>query len=171
MNMNSNLACRLACLVAGFVCIPVGQAAANKPVASPPSPEAHVFGGPSSAAYNTTDARANVIPLAGEWRFELYRKNVGVAEEWFNKELSRTIRLPGTVSTRNLGDPITGIRQQIWGGKNWKPVAEGTRPSSDQTRKVMLKKPVTARFFKLESLREVGQRPWTSLAEFDLVPE
>ena len=61
--------------------------------------------------------KENVIPLAGEWRFELDRKDVGVAEGWFDKELSRTIRLPGSVSTRNLGDPITGIRQQIWGGK------------------------------------------------------
>lgn len=118
MNMNSNLACRrLACLVAAFVCIAVGQTAADKPAASPPAPEAHVFGGPWSGSCNTTDAKENVIPLAGEWRFELDRKDVGIAERWFDKELSQTIRLPGTVSTSNLGDPLTGIRQQIWGGK------------------------------------------------------
>ena len=35
----------------------------------------------------------------------------------------------------------------------------------------MLERPVAARFFKLESLREVQNRSWTSVAEFDLVPE
>ena len=112
-------------MLAAFVCIAAGQAAAGEPAVSPPSPEAHVgamtsldhFGGPSSGSDNTTDAKENVIPLASEWRFELDRKDVGVAEGWFDKELSQTIRLPGTVSTRNLGDPITVIRQQIWGGK------------------------------------------------------
>ena len=56
-------------------------------------------------------------------------------------------------------------------GKNWKPVAEGTWPNSDQPQKVMLAKSVTARFFKLESLREVQNRPWTSVAEFDMEQE
>ncbi|MFO1529621.1 MAG: hypothetical protein U1F77_07790 [Kiritimatiellia bacterium] len=43
-------------------------------------------------------------------------EDAGVAEGWYDKELSKTIRLPGAISTRNLGDPITAIRQQIWGG-------------------------------------------------------
>jgi beta-galactosidase len=57
------------------------------------------------------------LSLAGHWRFEMDHKDTGVAEAWFNKNLSGTIQLPGTVSTRNLGDPITNTRQQIWGGK------------------------------------------------------
>lgn len=92
---------------AAFVCIAARLSAADEAAVSLPS----------SRPYRPVDASARVIPLAGEWRFELDRKDVGVAEGWFDKELSRTIRLPGTVSTRNLGDPIRGIRQQIWGGE------------------------------------------------------
>ena len=65
---------------------------------------------------NPTDAEENVIPLAGEWRFERDRKDQGVAEEWCKKDLPGSIKLPGAISTRNMGDPITVIRQQIWGG-------------------------------------------------------
>ena len=54
-------------------------------------------------------------------------------------------------------------------GKTWKPVAEGSWPNSDQTQTVRLGSPVTARFFKLESLREVQNRNWTSVAEFDII--
>ena len=62
-------------------------------------------------------AQDTVIPLASEWRFELDRKDSGVGENWSNKDLSGVIKLPGTISTNQLGDPITKIRQQVWGGK------------------------------------------------------
>ena len=38
------------------------------------------------------------------------------------------------------------------------PIAEGTWPNSDQPQQVMLEKTVSARFFKLESLRELQNR-------------
>lgn len=69
------------------------------------------------ASVMAAQVESSVISLARDWQFELDRGNVGVAESWFNKELPQTIRLPGTVATRNMGDPITGIRQQVWGGK------------------------------------------------------
>lgn len=47
----------------------------------------------------------------------MVRQDVGDAERWYDKALSGTIRLPGAVSTSNLGDPITGIRQQGKGGR------------------------------------------------------
>lgn len=56
------------------------------------------------------------LPLAGEWRFELDPGNVGVGDKWFGKDLAGSIRLPGTITTNKLGNPITAIRQQIWGG-------------------------------------------------------
>ncbi|MCU0796552.1 MAG: discoidin domain-containing protein [Akkermansiaceae bacterium] len=56
------------------------------------------------------------VSLAGEWKFELDRKDSGVGEGWFNKDLGGSIQLPGTITTNKLGDPITAIRQQIWGG-------------------------------------------------------
>lgn len=62
-------------------------------------------------------AQDTVITLAREWRFELDRKDAGLAGLWFNKDLSGAIKLPGTISTNQLGDPMTTIRQQIWGGE------------------------------------------------------
>ncbi|MCB1131338.1 MAG: discoidin domain-containing protein, partial [Verrucomicrobiae bacterium] len=56
-------------------------------------------------------------------------------------------------------------------GKSWKTIAEGTWPDNGDTQRVTLEKPVTARFFKLESLQEVAGRKWTSVGEFDIVTE
>ena len=57
------------------------------------------------------------LPIDGAWRFAPDRRDAGVLEAWFLKVLPGTIALPGTVSTRGLGDPVTAIRQQIWGGE------------------------------------------------------
>lgn len=61
-------------------------------------------------------AEQPVISLAREWRFEMDPKDTGIREEWFSKDLGGSIRLPGTITTNKLGNPATGIRQQIWGG-------------------------------------------------------
>ena len=71
----------------------------------------------AGSALRPAIAGDDIISLAGEWRFALDRRDAGVAEAWFRKDLPGTIALPGTVSTRGLGDPITAIRQQIWGGE------------------------------------------------------
>jgi hypothetical protein len=47
------------------------------------------------------------LSLAGEWRFALDRSDVGVKEEWFNKDLSNQIRLPGALQSQNYGDEIS----------------------------------------------------------------
>jgi hypothetical protein len=57
-----------------------------------------------------------VISLAREWKFELDPKDEGARAEWFRKDLAGSIRLPGTITGNQLGQPITRIRQQIWGG-------------------------------------------------------
>ncbi|MBN8459351.1 MAG: discoidin domain-containing protein [Verrucomicrobia bacterium] len=56
------------------------------------------------------------IPLSREWKFELDANNAGAGEGWFRRDLAGSIRLPGTITTNKLGNPITTIRQQIWGG-------------------------------------------------------
>lgn len=63
-----------------------------------------------------TAAAEPVISLAREWKFELDPKNAGVGEGWFGKDLGGSIQFPGTITTNRLGNPMTGIRQQIWGG-------------------------------------------------------
>lgn len=56
------------------------------------------------------------ISLAREWKFELDPKDEGTGEGWFRKDFGGAIQLPGTITTNQLGNPITSIRQQIWGG-------------------------------------------------------
>lgn len=57
-----------------------------------------------------------MIALDGKWRFETDPNNSGVPSKWFERELNGSIQLPGTITTNKLGTPISGIRQQIWGG-------------------------------------------------------
>ena len=64
----------------------------------------------------TSVAAEPAIPLAREWKFELDPKDNGTSGQWFNKDLGGSIQLPGTITTNKLGNPITAIRQQIWGG-------------------------------------------------------
>jgi hypothetical protein len=54
-------------------------------------------------------------------------------------------------------------------GRAWREIAAGTWPNSDQPQRVELPKPVRARFLQLEAVREVQGRPWTSVAEFDVI--
>ncbi len=43
------------------------------------------------------------ISLSGEWRFDLDPKNVGITERWFAKDLSDTVKLPGSTDTNRKG--------------------------------------------------------------------
>ena len=47
------------------------------------------------------------LSLAGNWRFQLDRANVGVAERWFDCELAQTATLPGDLSAQDMGDDVT----------------------------------------------------------------
>ena len=62
-------------------------------------------------------AADSALPLAGAWRFEIDRKDAGKAEGWFKRTLTGSIRLPGSMAENGLGDPMKGIRQQVWGGQ------------------------------------------------------
>lgn len=48
-------------------------------------------------------ADESVLSLAGEWRFRLDPKDVGVAEKWFAVKLDDAVRLPGTTDTNRKG--------------------------------------------------------------------
>ena len=50
---------------------------------------------------------AEITDLAGSWRFELDRGNVGESARWFARPLADTFELPGTLPGRGIGDPIT----------------------------------------------------------------
>lgn len=52
-------------------------------------------------------AQVPPMPLAGGWRFQLDRTDVGVAEKWFTRELSHQIALPGILQAQGYGDEIS----------------------------------------------------------------
>ncbi|HEU4391445.1 MAG TPA: glycoside hydrolase family 2 TIM barrel-domain containing protein, partial [Blastocatellia bacterium] len=45
--------------------------------------------------------------LAGEWRFALDRSNTGIADQWFAKDLTDRIKLPGILQSQGYGDEIS----------------------------------------------------------------
>lgn len=47
------------------------------------------------------------IDLSGEWAFHIDSLDQGVEQQWFNKNLPDKIKLPGSMTTNNLGDDIT----------------------------------------------------------------
>ena len=50
---------------------------------------------------------AKTISLAGQWRFALDRKDAGVNEKWFTKNLPDKIQLPGVLQAQGYGDDIS----------------------------------------------------------------
>ena len=52
-------------------------------------------------------ADANIINLAGQWRFKIDSTDVGEAQQWFNQQLDGSISLPGSLTTNNIGNEIT----------------------------------------------------------------
>lgn len=59
--------------------------------------------------------------LAGQWRFQLDRADVGVSERWFDRQLSGKAKLPGTLAGQGIGDAVT--INTVWTGgivdKSW----------------------------------------------------
>ena len=50
---------------------------------------------------------AEIVSLAGTWRFALDRRDVGVAERWAERSLDGSIALPGDLAERGFGDEVT----------------------------------------------------------------
>lgn len=47
-----------------------------------------------------------VVDLSGKWQFALDPNNVGVKEQWFNKPLTDTITLPGSLQAQGYGNDV-----------------------------------------------------------------
>ena len=58
---------------------------------------------------------AECLSLAGLWRFQLDRADVGISEGWPTRSLSGTIRLPGSLPAQGVGDPVTAETKWIGG--------------------------------------------------------
>ncbi len=56
---------------------------------------------------NPTLADFQPLPLAGPWRFQLDRADVGVNEKWFTRDLADKINLPGILQAQGYGDEIS----------------------------------------------------------------
>jgi hypothetical protein len=54
-----------------------------------------------------TLAASQPITLDGAWRFQLDRENRGVNERWFDRVLSSTIQLPGSLPAQSIGDDVS----------------------------------------------------------------
>ena len=54
-------------------------------------------------------AAGETVSLEGKWRFAIDQSKVGVSEEWFKKDLSDSIKLPGTMDDAGLGPKNTAI--------------------------------------------------------------
>jgi hypothetical protein len=65
-------------------------------------------------------AKADGLTLAGMWSFQLDREDRGEAEQWFARDLSGVIVLPGVLTAQGYGDPVS--MQTKWTGnisKTW----------------------------------------------------
>lgn len=51
-------------------------------------------------------AAAGPMSLAGYWQFQLDPTDSGVRQEWFNRRLANSIRLPGILQAQNFGDLV-----------------------------------------------------------------
>jgi len=52
-------------------------------------------------------AAAATVDLSGDWRFSLDRTDAGVKEQWFNRDLTDHIKLPGILQAQGYGDEIS----------------------------------------------------------------
>ncbi len=70
---------------------------------------------------NAAAAGQRDISLAGQWRFQLDRADVGIGQKWFERALPDKIKLPGTLTAQGVGDEVTvgtewagGIVDKSW---------------------------------------------------------
>ncbi len=61
----------------------------------------------TSSTQGAKSADQTAISLAGEWRFEIDRRDVGVEQRWFARKLAGHVRLPGDLTEQGIGDDVT----------------------------------------------------------------
>jgi hypothetical protein len=58
--------------------------------------------------------QAQKISLAGNWKFEIDRNDIGIQQKWFSRKLNDSVHLPGSMLENNKGDDVT--LQTKWTG-------------------------------------------------------
>jgi len=48
-----------------------------------------------------------IIDLSGEWKFQIDNNNVGITNEWYNKNLTESIYLPGSMVENGKGEEVS----------------------------------------------------------------
>lgn len=66
-----------------------------------------ILPGVISICVSLTALKAETFSLAGRWRFQIDRADVGIAERWYERSLTDKIKLPGSLTAQGVGDPIT----------------------------------------------------------------
>jgi len=76
--------------------------------------------------FNCTSRKNKEIDLAGSWKFKPDSLDKGISEQWFVKDLTETILLPGSMTINGKGNPVdydTKFTGGIWAkhdsGKTW----------------------------------------------------
>ncbi len=78
------------------------------------------------------------LSLAGDWRFSLDRTDVGVKEQWFSRDLTDKIKLPGILQGQGYGDEISPTTPWVTtlGDAWWKIQSPALRDHFSQPGKV-----------------------------------
>ena len=68
----------------------------------------------------------DTISLNGSWKFALDTVRVGISEKWYNRTLSDSVRLPGTLDENKKGIPnikrletMRLSREMMYAGMAW----------------------------------------------------
>ncbi len=66
-------------------------------------------------------AHRDVLDLSGQWRFALDREDKGIAEKYFDRDLTDKIQLPGILQSQGYGDDIAFYTPWVLGlyDKSW----------------------------------------------------
>ena len=60
-----------------------------------------------AALSTTAPAASDSTSLAGQWQFELDRRDTGIQERWFDRDLVQRLQLPGALQNQGFGDDIS----------------------------------------------------------------
>ncbi|WP_373516328.1 sugar-binding domain-containing protein [Pricia sp.] len=76
--------------------------------------------------------KTKTIDLSGTWHFQIDSLDRGVSEKWFDKDLSDTISLPGSMAENGKGDDISVNTK--WTGSMWNDSAWYKSPKWEKYR-------------------------------------
>ncbi|TRX71151.1 sugar-binding domain-containing protein [Carboxylicivirga sp. M1479] len=89
-----------------------------------------------SLLFSCSPKEVNEIDLSGQWTFQMDSLDRGINEQWFQRQLTDLINLPGSMPEQNKGYPV-GYETQFT-GNTWKQYPEGKSWSDDENYKPYL---------------------------------